>query len=124
MVAALFAAGAVERIASAQKLQTNPRTQGSLAQGEDQTKALLLLADTEKTSKVSEKEFIRFMEAEFKRLDQNKSGEIDTKALAQSQLQVIPSVSARKHCYKLFFPGSPFTNDLTRHFLKSQPVRT
>jgi hypothetical protein len=96
VTAALLAAGAVGRIASAQKGQTSPKTRDPLAQGEDQTKALLLLADTEKTGKVSESEFIRFMEAEFKRLDQNKSGQIDTNKLAQSQLQVIPSAKMGK----------------------------
>ena len=96
VAAALFAAGAMERIASAQKLQTIPKTQDTLARGEDEVKSLLLLVDTEKTGKVSEQEFIRFMEAEFKRLDKNKSGEIDTKTLAQSQLRVVPSAKMGK----------------------------
>jgi Ca2+-binding EF-hand superfamily protein len=96
VTAVLFASGVRMRVANAQKLQTIPKTQDTLLQGEDEVKTLLLLVDTNKTGKVSEQEFIRFMEAEFKRLDKNKSGEIDTKTLVQSQSQVVPAARMGK----------------------------
>ncbi|MGD0796450.1 MAG: EF-hand domain-containing protein [Acidobacteriaceae bacterium] len=47
---------------------------------------LLQLMDTDKDGKISKKEFMDFMAAEFDRLDTDKSGELDPKELAQSQL--------------------------------------
>jgi Ca2+-binding EF-hand superfamily protein len=47
---------------------------------------LLLLMDTDKNGRVSRQEFMKFMEAEFDRLDKDKSGDLDVKELAQSQL--------------------------------------
>jgi EF hand domain-containing protein len=47
---------------------------------------LLQLMDTDKNGKISRKEFMDFMAAEFDRLDTDKSGELDPKELAQSQL--------------------------------------
>jgi Ca2+-binding EF-hand superfamily protein len=38
-----------------------------------------------KSGKISKKEFMDFMEAEFDRLDKNKSGELDVKELIQSR---------------------------------------
>ena len=52
--------------------------------GEIQAKQLLLLMDTDKSGKVSKKEFLDFMAAEFDRLDSDKSGELDVKELSQS----------------------------------------
>jgi hypothetical protein len=41
-------------------------------------------------------EWMKFMEAEFDRLDKNKSGELDAKELAQSKLQVSPFAKVGK----------------------------
>jgi Ca2+-binding EF-hand superfamily protein len=55
--------------------------------GEDDVKQLVLLMDTDKSGKVSRQEFMNFMAAEFDRLDQDKSGELDVKELAQSRIR-------------------------------------
>jgi EF-hand domain pair len=65
-----------------------PKTQNNLALGEGEVKQLLLLMDTDNDGKVSKKEFMDFMEAEFERLDKNRSGDLDVKELAQSRLRV------------------------------------
>jgi EF hand len=88
-VLGLFAAGTLPPAAIAQKTDNSiPKTQRSLALGEDDVKALLLLMDTDKNGKISKQEFMRFMEAEFDRLDKDKSGELDPKELTEMQLRV------------------------------------
>lgn len=64
-----------------------PKQQRALALGEDEVKQLLLLMDTDKSGKISRKEFMDFMAAEFDRLDTDKSGELDIKELRQSQIR-------------------------------------
>jgi Ca2+-binding EF-hand superfamily protein len=59
-----------------------------LAAGEREAKKMLLLMDTDKSGKVSKREFMSFMEAEFERLDINKDGELDVKELTDSRVQV------------------------------------
>jgi energy-converting hydrogenase A subunit M len=49
---------------------------------DEATIALLRLMDTDKNGKVSKKEFMDFMEAEFDRLDKDKNGELDPAELA------------------------------------------
>jgi hypothetical protein len=44
--------------------------------------------DTDKNGKVSKQEYMKFMEAEFDRLDTNKNGELDPRELAQSRVRV------------------------------------
>lgn len=69
--------------------QTNPPAAGppdTVALGESEVKALLVLMDTDKNGKISRKEFMSFMQKEFDRLDKDKSGELDPKELAQSRL--------------------------------------
>ncbi len=51
---------------------------------QDEDKQLLLLMDTDKNGKISKKEFMAFMSAEFDRLDTDKSGETDAKGLKQA----------------------------------------
>ncbi len=67
-----------------------PATQNEkkLAAGEREAKKMLLLMDTDKSGKVSKREFMGFMEAEFERLDVNKDGELDVKELTDSRVQV------------------------------------
>ncbi len=65
-----------------------PKPQDKLAIGEDEAKQLLLLIDTEKNGKISKQEWMKFMEAEFDRLDKAKTGYLDVKELMQSKLRV------------------------------------
>ena len=65
-----------------------PKPQDKLAIGEDEDKQLLPLVDTEKKGKVSKQEWMKFMEAEFDRLDKAKTGYLDVKELMQSRLRV------------------------------------
>jgi hypothetical protein len=65
-----------------------PKPQDNLAIGEDEAKQLLLLVDTDKKGKVSKQEWMKFMEAEFDRLDKAKNGQLDVPELMQSELRV------------------------------------
>ena len=80
----LVAAAAMVGTAAAQK--ATPRPQNTLAIGEDQVRQLLLLMDADKRGKISKQEFMGFMQAEFERLDKDKTGELDVKDLTQSNL--------------------------------------
>lgn len=86
LIVVVAAAGTTLGTAVAQNAA--PKSQDKLALGEDEVKQLLLLMDTDKNGKVSRQEYMRFMEAEFERLDKDKSGELDAKELAQSSLRV------------------------------------
>jgi hypothetical protein len=86
LIAALVAAGAMLLAASPQK--GDPKPQDKLAIGEAEVKQLLLLMDTDKNGKISKQEYMSFMEAEFERLDKDKSGELDAKELTRSSLRV------------------------------------
>ncbi len=85
-VAVLFASAGFVRTAIAQK-ENVPKAQDKLALSVDEVKQLILMMDTDKNGKVSKQEFMAFMSAEFDRLDKDKSGELDVKELAQSQLR-------------------------------------
>jgi Sec-independent protein translocase protein TatA len=88
LVIALLAFGTKEVTVLAQKVDKGlPIQQRTLALGEDEVKQLLLLMDTDKNGKISKKEFMDFMIAEFERLDKDKSGELDPKELTQSQVR-------------------------------------
>jgi hypothetical protein len=65
-----------------------PKPQDKLAIGEDEAKQLLLLVDTNKKGKVSKQEWMKFMEAEFDRLDKAKTRYLDIKEPMQSKLRV------------------------------------
>jgi len=54
----------------------------------ENVRQLLLLMDTDKNGKISKQEWLQFMEAEFNRLDSDKSGELDPKELLQSRFTV------------------------------------
>jgi hypothetical protein len=64
-----------------------PKKERQIALGEDEVKQLLTLMDTDKNGKISKQEFMSFMEAEFERLDLDKSGELDVKELIKSQVR-------------------------------------
>jgi EF-hand domain pair len=83
----LFAAGATAASGN-QKSTGSPQgatssKPNSVEAGEEYAKKLLLLMDTDKSGKVSKKEFMAFMEKEFDRLDTNHDGELDVKELAK-----------------------------------------
>ena len=79
---------AVAAIVSAQNPGVGPHAVNPLILGEEEVKQLLLLMDTDRNGKISKREFMRFMEAEFDRLDKDKSGELDVRELAQSRVRV------------------------------------
>lgn len=88
---ALFGGGALLGTAVAQKA-TTLRPKDNIAIGEAEVVQLLLLMDTDKNGKVSKQEFMKFMEAEFDRLDKDKSGELDPKELLQMQRPLRPAI--------------------------------
>jgi hypothetical protein len=59
----------------------------NLTAGEKEAKKLLLLMDKDQNGRVSKQEFMSFMEAEFDRLDKDKSGELDVQELTQSPVR-------------------------------------
>jgi hypothetical protein len=71
--------------AAAQKASV-PKPQDRLAMGEDNVKQLLLLMDTDKNGMVSQQDYMRFMEAEFRRLDKSNQGQLNARQLNQSNL--------------------------------------
>jgi Ca2+-binding EF-hand superfamily protein len=73
-------------LATAQKM-ASPKPD-RIALGEQEVEQLLLLMDTDQNGKISKQEFMSFMEAEFDRLDKDKSGALDPKELTGSQIRV------------------------------------
>jgi hypothetical protein len=88
LAAILLAAGTGVGTAIAGEGDHPARQKDKLALGEDEVKQLVLLMDQDKNGKVSEQEFMNFMRAEFRRLDKDKSGELDAKELSDSQIRV------------------------------------
>jgi len=82
-------------IAVAQKAAV-PKPQDKLALGEPEVKQLLLLMDADKSGKISKEEWMKFMEAEFDRLDKDKKGQLDARELTQSKLRVSYPVNVGK----------------------------
>lgn len=91
-IAVLFGAGSLLENALAQEKQNVPKAQDKVALSTEEVKGLVLMLDADKSGKISKKEFMDFMSAEFDRLDKDKSGELDVKELAQSQFR--PSARA------------------------------
>jgi type II secretory pathway component PulK len=88
MIAAGTTFGVTVGTAQAQSSAASPdskQKQKNIAAGEDEAKRLLLLMDRDQSGKVSRQEFMKFMEAEFERLDINKDGELDVKELTQAR---------------------------------------
>lgn len=95
-IAVLAIAGAMASVALAQTKATVPKPQDKLALAEEQAKQLLLLIDTDKKGRISKQEWMKFMEAEFNRLDKDKTGELDVEELTQSKLRVSRFTSVGK----------------------------
>ncbi len=83
IVAVLIAAGAALGTS-----QAADKPKDKLTIGEADVKQLLLLMDADKNGMISKAEYMRFMEAEFDRLDKDNSGELDVKELTQSTFRV------------------------------------
>jgi Ca2+-binding EF-hand superfamily protein len=91
-LAALLSGGTFAGSAYGQKADV-PKTQDKVAIGEDEVKQLLILMDADKNGKISRQEFTAFMQAEFDRLDRDKSGELDQKELSRSMIKAArPSI--------------------------------
>jgi len=86
-ITVLLAALSMLGNAAAQK-DSVPKPQDKLALGENDVKHLLPLMEADRHGKVSRQEYMKFMAAEFDRLDKVKSGELDVKVLTQSNLSV------------------------------------
>ena len=95
VLAVLVASWATLGTAAAQK-QAVTKPQDKLALGEPEVVQLLLLIDTDKNGKISKEEWMKFMEAEFDRLDKSKDGQLDVKELTQSKLRVSHPVNVGK----------------------------
>jgi Ca2+-binding EF-hand superfamily protein len=91
----LIAAWVMLGAAAAQKA-TTPTPQDKLALGEAEVRQLLLLIDSDENGKISKQEWMKFMEAEFDRLDKDKKGQLDVKELTQSKLRVSHPASVGK----------------------------
>lgn len=87
IIATLLVSGLMLGNAFAQKAAV-PKPQDRVAMGEDGVRQLLALMDTDKKGMVSKQEFMKYMEAEFERLDKNKKGALNAKELTQSSLTV------------------------------------
>ncbi|SRR5258708_38629772 len=94
-IAVLVASLAMLGTAAGQR-QAVPKPQDKLALGENEVKQLPLLMDTDQSGKISKQEWMKFMEAEFDRLDKDKKGQLDVRELTQSKLRVSHPVSVRK----------------------------
>jgi hypothetical protein len=84
--AAFFSVGSFGNSAMAQK-EDVPKAQDKIGLSAAEVNQLVIMMDTDKSGKVSKKEFMDFMSAEFDRLDKDKSGELDVKELSQSQFR-------------------------------------
>lgn len=83
--------------AQRQSVPTPPSKQAVVGKQElrdSEVRQLILLMDTDKNGKISKQEWMSFMEAEFDRLDKDKSGELDPKELAQSKFRPTPFSAA------------------------------
>ena len=73
---------------AAQK-EATPKAQDNVAGAEPEVKKMLPLMDQDKDGKVSKQDFMKFMEAEFDRLDSTKEGKLDVKELTQPPAQPV-----------------------------------
>ncbi len=93
LVALMSVTGAVALADVAQKPGA-AEAQDKLALANENVKQLLLLLDADKNGRISKKEWMSFMEAEFNKLDKDGNGELDQKELLQSKLSLRQRSSA------------------------------
>jgi hypothetical protein len=67
----------------AAQMSAAPKAQDNVARGETEVKRVLPLMDQDKDGKVSKQDFMKFMEAEFDRLDKRNEGKLDVKELTK-----------------------------------------
>lgn len=80
VMALIWGGGILASTSSAQKASV-PRPPDRIAMASEKVKELLALMDTDKNGKISKQQWMKFMEAEFDKLDKNKKGEVDPKEL-------------------------------------------
>jgi Ca2+-binding EF-hand superfamily protein len=83
LIAWMCIGGCVRETSFAQKASV-PKQPDTIAIASEKCKEILILMDTDKNGKISKQEWMKFMEAEFDRLDTKNTGEIDQKELLQS----------------------------------------
>jgi Ca2+-binding EF-hand superfamily protein len=72
-----------------------PKPQDKLAQANENVKQLLLLLDADQNGRISKKEWMAFMEAEFNKVDRDGNGELDQKELMEARLAVRQGSAAK-----------------------------
>jgi EF hand len=77
LAAALTAAASMPASGNSERLS---------AAGEKHVLQLMRLMDRDRNVRVTKEEFMQFVEAEFDRLDANRSGDLSTKELSQSRI--------------------------------------
>jgi hypothetical protein len=65
-----------------------PKQQDKATLASPHVQELLLLMDTDKNGKISKQEWVKFMEAEFDRLDKDRSGQLTPQELDLSKVRV------------------------------------
>jgi hypothetical protein len=80
VVAFICGGGILVSTSSAQKTSV-PRQPDKIAIASEKVKEVLALMDTDKNGKISKQQWMKFMEAEFDKLDKDKKGEVDPKEL-------------------------------------------
>jgi hypothetical protein len=89
VILALTALFAMAGTTIAAQKEATPKAQDNVAVGEAEVKQMLPLMDQDKDGKVSKQDFMKFMEAEFERLDEKKEGKLDVKKLTQPPAQPV-----------------------------------
>jgi len=65
-----------------------PKQPDKAALASPHVQELLLVMDTDKNDKISKQEWMKFMKAEFDRLDKDRTGELAAQELVQSKMNV------------------------------------
>jgi hypothetical protein len=95
MLIVLVASGSMVRTAFTRQ-DAPPKPPDKLTLGHDEAKQFLLLMGPDKNGKISKQEWMKSMEAEFDRLDKDKSAVLDVRELVQSQSRIRPFASVGK----------------------------
>ena len=75
-----------EPVQATQKQPSAPKPPDKATLADENVKQMLLLMDTDKNGKISRDEWMKFMAAEFDRLDKDKSGELDPRELLKTHM--------------------------------------